>query len=140
MMYKALNYTSNPFLRFSQDLLDMLDSMEDKEVINYEQGIFKSLRLINGYTTKLAGKDELVFSISHRFGKINSGFYDLFGLDQSTMRFGFEYGLTDLLDIGIGRTNYEKLFDGFFKYKVLRQSSGLKKYTIYNYFTRGNNI
>jgi len=33
----------------------------------------------------------------HRFGKINDGGYEFFGLDNATMRMGFDYGLTDRL-------------------------------------------
>ena len=40
------------------------------------------------------------------------------------MRLGFEYGLTDRLMVGVGRSTYEKSYDGFLKYKILRQSKG----------------
>jgi hypothetical protein len=66
----------------------------------------------------------LDFRISHRFGAIDKGLYDLFGLDAATMRLGFEYGLTDRLMVGVGRSTYEKSYDGFLKYKILRQSKG----------------
>jgi hypothetical protein len=94
----------------------MLDSIQpqNEEVINTD-ATFKSVRLINGYTSETAGKNDLIFSISHRFGTLNQGIYDLFGLDLSTIRFGFEYGINDRIDLGIGRSNYEKLYDGFIK-------------------------
>jgi hypothetical protein len=38
--------------------------------------------------------------------------------------FGFDYGLTDRFTIGVGRSTFEKQYDGFAKYKLLRQSSG----------------
>ncbi|MFI5140075.1 MAG: DUF5777 family beta-barrel protein, partial [Sphingobacteriales bacterium] len=47
-----------------------------------------------------------------------------FGLDQGTMRIGLDYGISDRLEIGAGRSNYNKEFDGFFKYRILRQSTG----------------
>jgi len=100
---------------------------EDEETIVYETMIFKDVRLINGYTSELVGKDALVFTISHRFGKVNTGFYELFGLDNSTIRFGFQYGLTSRIDLGFGRSSYEKLFDGFVKVKLLKQSTGARK-------------
>lgn len=114
----------------AQDLLSMLDSIQPENTIHYTDGTFKSVRLINGYTSETAPGKELIFSISHRFGNVNQGIYDLFGLDQSTIRFGFEYGLTDRIDLGIGRSNYEKLYDGFIKVKLARQSSGKRNFPV----------
>ena len=115
----------------AQDLLSMLDSIDNEQPrTEYTTGTFKSVRLINGYTGEIAGENELVFSISHRFGMLNTGLYELFGLDQSTIRFGFEYGINPWLDLGVGRSNYEKLYDGFFKFKLLKQSSGTKNIPI----------
>ena len=62
--------------------------------------------------------------ISHRFGTLNSGAYNFFGLDQATIRLGLEYGLTDRLAVGVGRSSLEKTFDGFGKYRLLRQGTG----------------
>jgi hypothetical protein len=120
------------FLSFSikisgQDLLSKLDSIQPgKKEIQFVKGTFTNPRMINGYTCETAAKNELYFSISHRFSNPTQGFYDLFGLDQGTIRFGLEYGLTDRIDLGIGRSNYEKLYDGFFKVKIIQQSSGIK--------------
>ena len=73
---------------------------------------------------KNPAKGNLVFNISHHFGKVNSGAYNLAGLDQSTIRFGFEYGVSDRIAIGAGRSSLLKTFDGYFKVKLLRQQSG----------------
>jgi hypothetical protein len=62
--------------------------------------------------------------IGHRFGFINQGAYELFGLDNATIRIGADIGLTDHLMIGFGRSSFEKTYDGFAKLKLLRQSSG----------------
>ncbi len=109
---------------YSQNLLSILDSLD---VENTEPGIitnsFKSVRLINGYTSDIAGKNDLVLSVSHRFEDVNQGIYDLFGLDRSVIRFGFEYGVGDRISIGFGRSNFEKLYDGFIKLKIANQSS-----------------
>ena len=109
----------------------MLDSIQNTEdQVFYTDATFKTVRLINGYTTETAAKKELVFSISHRFGNVNQGIYDFFGLDQSTIRFGFEYGLTDRIDVGVGRSNFEKLYDGFIKVKIARQSTGKRNFPV----------
>jgi hypothetical protein len=85
---------------------------------------FKGTRVINGHSVETPGGGTLVFLISHRFGTLNSGAYNFFGLDQATIRLGLEYGLTNRLAVGIGRNSLEKTFDGFVKYRALRQSTG----------------
>ncbi len=40
------------------------------------------------------------------------------------MRLGFDYGLTKNIQIGIGRSNFEKTYDTYIKYRFLRQSKG----------------
>jgi hypothetical protein len=85
---------------------------------------FKGTHIINAQSVETPGNGTLAFIIQHRFGTLNSGAYNFFGLDQAVLRLSFEYGLTDRLAVGIGRTNIEKTFDGFVKYRALRQTSG----------------
>ncbi len=47
-------------------------------------------------------------------------------LTSHPIRIGIDYGISDRLTIGVGRSSYEKTYDGFIKYKFLRQSTGLK--------------
>ncbi len=68
----------------------------------------------------------LDFRILHRFGRLNKGAYDFFGLDEATLRLGFDYGISKKFTIGIGRGSHKKEFDGFIKYMMLQQSTGLK--------------
>ena len=115
----------------AQDLLSMLDSIGPaKPGTVYQTAAFKSVRLINGYTTEFAGENELVFTISHRFNSVKSGIHDLFGIDHSTIRFGFEYGLSDKFDLGLGRSSNLELYDGFMKIKLATQSVGEKKFPV----------
>jgi hypothetical protein len=58
----------------------------------------------------------------HRFGQLNQGAYNLYGLDFATLRLGFNYGITDRLSVGIGRSSLDKVFDGSLKYKLLMQT------------------
>lgn len=109
---------------FAQDdLLKLLDAEQEK-VVQYTEATFKGSRLINGHTIETRKQGVLEFLISHRFGRLNSGAYEFFGLDGANIRLGLEYGLTDWLNVGIGRSSFEKTFDGFLKYKLLRQSAG----------------
>jgi hypothetical protein len=113
-------FTFLPHSVYSQDLLENLE----EEPIDYTTATFKTTRVINGHSVENVAGGVLDFRISHRFGAIDKGLYDLFGLDAATMRLGFEYGLTDRLMVGVGRSTYEKSYDGFLKYKILRQSKG----------------
>ena len=83
----------------SQDLLDILER-ETPETENIVSATFKGTRIVNGHSIENRKNKELEFIIAHRFGRINTGFEELFGLDQSNIRFSFEYGLTDNLTAG----------------------------------------
>jgi hypothetical protein len=85
---------------------------------------FKATHIINSQSVETPGHGTLAFLIQHRFGTLNSGAYEFFGLDQAVLRLSFEYGLTDRLAVGIGRSSQEKTFDGFVKYRALRQTTG----------------
>lgn len=105
--------------------LDLLDDEEIPELTEIT-ATFKTNRVVNGHSIETVAKREFDLKISHRFGFISGGAYDLFGLDQATMRIGGDYGITDNLNIGLGRSNVDKTYDGFVKYKFLKQSTGSK--------------
>ncbi len=105
------------------DLDDLLDDMEEEKV-EYTKATFKSTRVINLHSVEKVTGGELEFRISHRFGALNGGAYELFGLDQATIRFGLEYGINDWLMVGFGRSSFEKTYDFFAKGNILRQSTG----------------
>lgn len=114
----------------SQDL-DALLEKEAKPEITFATATFKSTRVINGHSVERMKKNQLEFRVSHRFGEFNMGGYNLYGLDYGTIHLALEYGLTDWLEIGIGRSTYEKTIDGFAKASILRQSSGSKNMPIH---------
>lgn len=103
-----------------QELLELLSSETNDK--GYASATFKSTRVINGHSIETRSNGSLEFIISHRFGRLNSGYEELYGLDFSTIRLGLEYGITDDLNIGIGRASFDKVVDVFLKYRVIRQS------------------
>ena len=107
------------------DLLSILDNEQTEETI-YAESTFKGLRLINGHTVVTRKSHDWAFVIMHRFGRINSGIDDFFGLDVANIRLAMEYGINDNITVSIGRNSHEKLYDGFVKYKLFKQSTGLK--------------
>lgn len=107
------------------DLLGQLEQQaKQDEPTQLVEATFKSTRLINGHTVQTPGEGTLIFLISHRFGSFDQGPYEFFGLDYATLRLGFEYGLTDRLEVGVGRSSLDKTYDGFLKYKLVQQSVG----------------
>jgi hypothetical protein len=105
--------------------IDLLANLEpETPVRNYAAYTFKSTRIINTHSIENVAAGVLDFRIMHRFGAINGGWYELWGLDQAGMRMSLDYGVTPWLTVGGGRTNVGKAYDGFLKVKILRQSSG----------------
>lgn len=89
-------------------------------------GTFNGTRIMNGQSIETRQKGVLEFLIQHRFGRINSGGYELYGLDESNIRFGLEYAVTDDFAIALGRSSFEKVYDGYVKYRLLKQKTGNK--------------
>lgn len=107
-----------------EDLLALVkeDSVQKQPVT----AAFKSSRVIMSHSIEMLKPGVLDFRILHRFGNINLGISELFGLDNATMRMGFDYGITRHLTVGVGRSTYRKELDGFLKYRLLQQATGEK--------------
>ena len=110
----------------AQDI-DLFAEKDTVKVKDITTATFKSSRVVNGQSIENVGVGVLDFKILHRFGAINQGGYELFGIDQATMRMGLDYGLTNRLMLGVGRSTYQKQYDGFVKFKLLQQQTGLKE-------------
>lgn len=91
---------------------------------------FKSTRVVHGHSVETTKKGILDFRIHHRFGFLNTGLYELFGLDNATMRMSFDYGIGNRLAVGLGRSTFQKQMDGFIKYKLIEQATGKKQIPI----------
>jgi len=102
----------------------LMDQIE--ETTEYTSATFKASRILNGHSVERTKEGQLDFRISHRFGTINSGAYEFFGLDQAHIHLSLEYGIKDWLMVGIGRGTFEKTVNGFTKLSLFRQSSGLR--------------
>lgn len=109
---------------------DLLSLLGEEEQADYTIATFKANRVINLHSVENTAQGVLDIKISHRFGFINEGISEFFGLDQASVRIGGDYGISDRFMVGVGRSSFQKTVDGFFKYKLLRQSSGLKEMPI----------
>lgn len=111
-----------PFTSRAQD--DLMKMVSDSNEVTIRSATFKATRIINGHSIETVGKNNLDFIISHRFDRVNRGFDEFFGLDAATNRLGLEYGINDRLMVGLGRSSFQKMYDFFGKYKLVRQTSG----------------
>ncbi|MBZ5858690.1 DUF5777 family beta-barrel protein [Flavihumibacter profundi] len=113
---------------FAQDM-DLLKLAEDKaprkEIV---KNAFKSTRVINGHSMEFLSPGTMDFRILHRFGEVNHGYSNFYGLDQASMRMGFDFGILQNLMVGVGRSTYKKELDGFIKFAPIRQSTGTKSF------------
>lgn len=102
------------------DLFSLLgDDTSRREV----RATFKGTRVINGQSIELPAKGNLQFVIEHRFGTINSGAYELWGIDQSQMRMSFDYGITNNIAIGVARNSFQKTYEASLKSKLVKQKT-----------------
>lgn len=109
---------------------DLLSLLGEEETTDYATASFKTNRVINLHSLESTSAGVLDFKISHRFGTLNGGAYELFGLDNASIRLGLDYGITSQLTIGAGRSSFQKAYDGYLKYKFLRQSTGKRNMPI----------
>lgn len=105
----------------------MLDEIKDSQPSSEKvYGIFKSTRVINAHSVDMLRKGNLDFRILHRFGFVNNGIKEMFGLDEASMRMGFDYGVCDNFTIGIGRSTLRKEIDIYGKWRLMHQATGEK--------------
>lgn len=110
-------------LGFAQDdVFDLLEVTKNKE---YAYATFKGTQLVNSATNETPGAGVLQYIIAHRFGSFGEDYlYNFLGLDNAQIRMQLDYGITDRLNIGIGRSSVLKVVDSFIKFRAIRQSSG----------------
>jgi len=102
----------------------LLDLIEDEDRTTSVTEIFKSTRVVTSQSVELVDPGEFLFIIGHRFGTLNSGWRELFGLDNATIRLGGDFGITEKLNAGIGRSSFQQTYDAYLKYKFLEQQRG----------------
>lgn len=110
--------------------LDELVNAADSTEVTYVTGTFKGTRLVHGHTIEAPAKHILQVMFSHRFGTLEDPLYTFFGMNQASIRFGFDYGISNRLAVGLGRSSGlggtvpPPTYDFYAKYKLLRQSTG----------------
>jgi hypothetical protein len=114
---------------FAQDdMLSLLDSVGTKKKSERTIATFKGSKIINAQTTETVKKGTMDFNVAHGFGNIgkesNGGVHTLYGLDNiADVRIGFDFGITNDLTIGVGRSKQKELIDGLVKLRVFNQTT-----------------
>lgn len=113
------------------DLLDLVKEDPKNEPAKKVYATFKTTKIVNAQNIETVKKRNLDFRVTHRFGNIynsssnnalNEAAHGAFGLDNSTdIRMSFDYGITDELTIGIGRSKYREMNDATIKWRFLTQ-------------------
>lgn len=108
-----------PFCGFAQDdLLSEIDTIATNVTV---ESAFKSLKIVNLESTKLAAKGDFYFIVAHRFGFVKNGFDDFFGLDNANTQLKFLYGVNDWLTVHAGRSGFQETYDLAAKYRLFAQ-------------------
>jgi len=128
-----MNHTSTKAIRIlvalmltSTGLFAQHNSDSISSTVNYAENTFLTSRVINGQSSDCLPQKQLALRVEHRFGLLNSGFSQFYGLDQATTFFDLEYGITDWLMVGLNRTSTDKTVSGFAKVGLFRQSTGAR--------------
>ena len=130
LFISAAVFISSNGLYAQDDLMAMLEE-ESEPQTEYVTATFKGTRIINGQSNEIAGPGVLQFVFQHRFGSLSDDFfYNFFGLDNADVRLALDYSFNDWLNIGVGRSSFQKTYDGAVKARILRQSSGAKEMPI----------
>lgn len=113
----------------AQELNSILEN-ETEYTTEVVSAIFKGTRIANGHSVETRKKNVLDFLVTHRFGTLNSGFDDFFGLDEANIRLALEYALMDDLTLALGRSSYEKTYDAYAKYRLFYQKTGKNPFPV----------
>ena len=110
------------------------DTESKKEIV---KNAFKSTRVINGQSIEFLRPGTMDVRILHRFGQLDQGYKNFFGIDQASMRLGFDFGITNNLMAGVGRSTFKKELDAFVKYAPFQQSTGNHSFPVTIAFASG---
>jgi hypothetical protein len=86
---------------------------------------FQSVWIIDNQTVMVPVKGTFEMDINHRFGTVDKGYSDFWGLfASSNIRIGVDYAPINNLYLGIGIDKYDELWDGSAKYAIIKQTKG----------------
>lgn len=107
----------------------LLDELEKKVPVakQFEIATFKTTRVALGHSVETRSKGALEISMFNRYWNIPNFDGQRFLADKVSTRFALEYAVSDRFTFGAGYTHFDKITDGFFKYRLMRQMRNSKK-------------
>lgn len=118
-MKKILLALLFPICTFAQD--DLLAEIDSAQTDTKVESAFKSMKIVNIESTKLAAKGDFYFIVAHRFDYVNHGFDDFFGMDNANTQLKFLYGVKDWLTVHVARSGFQETYDLGLKYLLHSQ-------------------
>ena len=110
----------------SQSLLDKLNNeFKDKPIDVI--ATFKSSRIALGHSVETRKKGALQLLLYNRYWDKPNTQSQKFLADEVNTRYGLEYAFTDNFTAGFGYSNFDKIYDGYLKYRILHQQINTKK-------------
>lgn len=103
------------------DLLEELNNLSPNENDNVLPA-FKTLKIGNLQSTKIAEKGDLYLFVSHRFGPLKDGFDTFLGLDNANTKIELHYSFWKNIQFSISRESFEKTLSLATKFSMVRQS------------------
>ena len=104
---------------------DAAAPVKAKPKVKPVKNTFESVWIIDNQTVMVPIKKTFEMDIMHRFGTVNKGYEDFWGFfAPSNIRLGFSYTPIDRLNIGIGITKNNILWDASAKYAIITQTKG----------------
>lgn len=95
---------------------------------------FRSVWIIDNQTVMVPIKKTFEMDIQHRFGTINKGYEDFWGLfAPSNIRLAVSYSPIDKLYVGMGITKSNMIWDFNAKYSIIQQTPGVYPVSITYY-------
>ncbi|MFY0603419.1 MAG: hypothetical protein JXQ93_05685 [Flavobacteriaceae bacterium] len=110
----------------AQNLLEKLEN-EFPKTHQIEIATFKTTRIGLGHSIETRSKGALEIAMYNRYWNIPDFDGQRFLADKVSTRFSLEYSITDRFTFGGGYTNFDKITDGFLKYRLIRQLKGSRK-------------
>ena len=127
-MKRILLFLLFPIIAIAQD--DLLNEIDTVIQNKKAESAFKSLKIVNLESTKLASKGDFYFIVAHRFGFVKNGFDDFFGLDNANTQLKFLYGVNEWLTIHASRSGFQETYDVAAKYRLFAQGENDFPFTI----------
>jgi Membrane bound beta barrel domain (DUF5777) len=113
----------SPGSLLAQDSVEVATEVPAKPKIKPVKNTFQSVWIIDNQTVMVPIKGTLEMDIMHRFGTVKNGYEDFWGFfAPSNIRLGVSYTPINKLNVGIGITKKNMIWDASAKYAIITQT------------------